>query len=175
MSMEYRERFLIMQMEAHKCAICGKVFPYGTAKTRKYCDDCQDQHRIRQLERQKELRKEAKMKASGDQQKHDPRMLKASDKAYCGKCIYRGRFSAEYLCDYLGMTGKRRGCKAGVGCIRRDIGEAKMYENRRICERCGAVYEGGKKSHICPQCRRISFMENARRIAEKRKENSDAG
>ncbi len=36
----------------------------------------------------------------------------------CKGCMYRKRFGAYAgICDYLGETGKLRGCPAGKGCI----------------------------------------------------------
>lgn len=43
------------------------------------------------------------------------------DRAYCKHCAYSAGGWARYdhLCMYILMTGKRRGCKPGVGCTRR--------------------------------------------------------
>lgn len=48
------------------------------------------------------------------------------DIKYCRKCIYAAGNTSihfDYLCDYIGKTGRRRGCKPGVGCIKRKFKE----------------------------------------------------
>lgn len=47
-----------------------------------------------------------------------------ADREYCAVCKYRaqGLEIGKYLCLYLAMTCKRRGCAAGCGCTRRVIG-----------------------------------------------------
>lgn len=43
------------------------------------------------------------------------------DRKWCEKCIYKpgeGSYN-HWLCDYYSITGKRRGCKPGVGCTRK--------------------------------------------------------
>lgn len=100
--------------------------------------------------------------------------LTAADKQYCGKCIYKGRFSAEYLCDYVGITGHIRGGKPGVGCRKRELeGGTKSQYGERICERCGAAYIGSKTSHYCPGCRIEAFRQNAKNMTEKRKKGKE--
>lgn len=101
------------------CLRCGNPLPDGSYLTRKYCDKCG-------AERKKELRRERERIAreqsiAAHQEKQD-----AADREYCKPCIYRG--SVEYgnnLCDYILLTGKRRGCKAGVGCTERVISNGK--------------------------------------------------
>lgn len=39
--------------------------------------------------------------------------------AYCTRCIYLNRAWGTRVCDYLTITGERRGCPAGDGCTRR--------------------------------------------------------
>lgn len=48
-----------------------------------------------------------------------PSIAKA-DREYCMKCVYANNNSIEvYLCNYISITGQRRGCKYGVGCTKR--------------------------------------------------------
>lgn len=42
------------------------------------------------------------------------------DRKYCKECRYHSGEYGENLCDYILHTGKRRGCKAGEGCERRE-------------------------------------------------------
>lgn len=47
--------------------------------------------------------------------------------SYCEPCVY-SRVNDQYgltLCNYIIITGKRRGCPAGKGCDKRIIGEKK--------------------------------------------------
>lgn len=40
----------------------------------------------------------------------------------CNKCVYRATLTKtmsremEFICDYIGHTGRARGCPAGEGC-----------------------------------------------------------
>lgn len=45
------------------------------------------------------------------------------DRAYCRRCIYASpvMLREDYLCDYLAIVGRPRGCKAGDGCTERRI------------------------------------------------------
>lgn len=47
--------------------------------------------------------------------------------AYCKGCAYLGTNSMGKCCDYNYITGKVRGCPAGEGCERRDIGAKRRY------------------------------------------------
>lgn len=96
--------------------------------------------------------------------------LRASDQLYCMKCVYHGAFTEGYLCNYIMMTGHRRGCDAGVGCGMRKPIYAEDAERKRICQSCGARYEGGPYSRLCPDCRRAVFQKNAMGMVLKRKE-----
>lgn len=49
----------------------------------------------------------------------EAREKEASDRKFCKPCINSGSRDDWHLCDYMLQTGHRRGCKAGVGCIRR--------------------------------------------------------
>ena len=44
-----------------------------------------------------------------------------ADRAFCRGCIYAAGETGiwDYLCNYFLITGKRRGCHAGVGCQKR--------------------------------------------------------
>ena len=50
-------------------------------------------------------------------------MIRIEDRLWCRKCIYRGRTGHDsdrpWLCEYVLVTGKPRGCKAGEGCEKR--------------------------------------------------------
>ena len=155
------------------CVICGNPLPDGSFHTRKYCDSCKVEHeRCRSRKRSAERRR---MKKSGElnplsSDDKQPRTLQKNDMAYCAKCVYRGRFSAGYLCNYLLLTGEHRGCKYGEGCTRREIGAAKGEVGIKQCERCGASYVGGPSSHYCSDCRSNVSRDNARKAAEKNRE-----
>lgn len=40
----------------------------------------------------------------------------------CRPCVYHGTAAGLITCDHLLITGERRGCPAGKGCIRRKKG-----------------------------------------------------
>lgn len=40
----------------------------------------------------------------------------------CRKCIFRTSIYSWPICDYIGITGHRRGCPPGKGCTRRIVG-----------------------------------------------------
>lgn len=42
--------------------------------------------------------------------------------AYCKGCAYLGTNSMGKACDYNYITGRVRGCPAGAGCFRRELG-----------------------------------------------------
>lgn len=45
--------------------------------------------------------------------------------SYCRPCIY-SRLDGHHgiiFCDYIGITGMRRGCPAGAGCEKRELGD----------------------------------------------------
>lgn len=50
-------------------------------------------------------------------------MISLNDRLWCRKCIYRARTGHDHdcpwLCEYVLITGKPRGCKAGEGCEKR--------------------------------------------------------
>ena len=99
------------------CLRCGGTLPENAAPSRLYCNECAAE-RNRELKRER-LARARKKACTIRQAKQD-----VKDRAWCKKCAYYG--SEEYggnLCDYLLRTGKRRGCKAGEGCERREAHE----------------------------------------------------
>lgn len=45
-----------------------------------------------------------------------------ADQRYCARCIFAAAptmLENDYLCQYILLTGKRRGCKPGRGCPKR--------------------------------------------------------
>lgn len=59
--------------------------------------------------------------------------------SYCKPCVYsRWSHHCNLLCDYIGVTGQRRGCPPGDGCEKRVIGERKVnvetmiYKGRKL-------------------------------------------
>lgn len=104
------------------------------------------------------------------------RVLRVSDEKYCAKCIYRGSFTQNYLCNYISMVGHMRGCPPGVGCNQRIL--AKNVRERRdpmidrTCQMCGATYQGTSQSHYCMACRRkLVKQATIERIARKKEQN----
>lgn len=156
-----------------KCKVCGKPFPPGTVATKRYCDQCREKLAKERESRRKEERRSRREKAAQEKiaaQIGETTILRKDDMAYCRKCIYRGSFSESYLCNYLMMTAERRGCRAGVGCNKREFEHVEAQDKRNVCERCGKRYEGTKQSRFCPDCRVEMHRENARRMVERRKE-----
>lgn len=47
--------------------------------------------------------------------------------AYCKGCIYLGTNSMGKCCDYNYVTGQVRGCPAGAGCVRRQLGTRRKF------------------------------------------------
>lgn len=47
--------------------------------------------------------------------------------AYCKGCIYLGTNSMGKACDFNYITGKVRGCPAGNGCVRRELGTRRKF------------------------------------------------
>ena len=100
------------------CLRCGGKLPDGCALTKKYCDVCAAE-RNRELTRQRQKKAVKRMLEVNAERNYN------ADLEYCKPCIYRG--SVEYgnnLCDYILYTGHRRGCKAGVGCVKREVAES---------------------------------------------------
>ena len=104
-------------MRERICLRCGGPLPEVCSPSRKYCDACAAE-RNRELTRERLER--ARQKAYILRQQRQA----SKDRAYCKKCVFYG--SGEYhnnLCDYILKTGHVRGCKAGVGCERREAHE----------------------------------------------------
>ena len=160
-----------------KCTVCGKVFPPGTPPAKKFCDDCAPIHNAEKKHEQN-MRYKNRILAQKEQKPktyalNQPRQLSAKDKQYCSKCIYRGRFSEDYLCNYFSMTLELRGCKAGYGCEKRAFASTPDGEDYRHCERCDAVFIGPKTMHLCKECLRKVRRENAKKATAARKEIAD--
>ena len=154
-----------------RCQICGKELPIGSSAARKYCQPCSKQHNIEltKLRQQRFSQKRSEARAEQAVIQQQVRELREEDKAYCAMCVYKGRCSEDYLCDYLVVTGKRRGCKAGKGCKKRKlIPSIEDNGGMRTCEKCGAAYVGGQKSHYCPECRKEIMRKNAIHAVETR-------
>ena len=99
------------------CLRCGQPLPAASCLARKYCDSCA-------AERNRELTRERRQKAVRRMQEVRQQSQISIDRKYCRQCIYYG--SEEYghnLCDYMLMTGIRRGCHYGDGCERRVVRE----------------------------------------------------
>lgn len=160
-----------------RCQICGKELPLGSAASRKYCPKCSEEHNreLTRLRYNRANKKRADLRAEQANIPQPVRELREEDKAYCAECIYKGRCTENYLCDYFIITGKRRGCKAGQGCNQRKQKHSEASENgMRICDQCGASYVGGKKSHYCPECRKEIMRKNAIHARENGR-NKDGG
>lgn len=97
------------------CLICGDPLPEGSSNSRRYCPRCA-------TERNRELARERLRKGKERQLERDREKQEAKDREYCKRCIYYGsEIYGKNLCDYLLMTGQRRGCHYGVGCDRREV------------------------------------------------------
>lgn len=104
-----------MNVDQRTCLKCGQPLPEGSSCSRRYCDACGRQRNI-------ELTRARQRKAA--KRAYEVRMAKqeSKDRAWCRKCLYHG--SENYclnLCDYLLLTGHRRGCRAGEGCNQRRL------------------------------------------------------
>lgn len=161
-------------MPERRCVICGVLLPTSSPASRKYCDACKPEHeRMEAVRRSAERRSlKAMEKLEQPQPTKQPRMLQKKDEDYCRKCMYKGRFSAGYLCDYYSMTGERRGTKAGFGCERRKIAE--KAPEKRVCERCGVEIES-KYSRFCTDCRMEFHREAARHMADVMRDRRKSG
>ena len=109
-------------MPERKCIDCGKPFVGKASAARKYCAECRA---IRKLDAQKRHHEKViEIRKNTPPPPPNPKVLTKKDKAYCSRCIYRGSFTEEYLCNYLLRTGTAIGCKAGYGCERRVLEES---------------------------------------------------
>lgn len=82
----------------------------------------------------------------------------AADRKHCSNCIYRSVYNTGYICNFFLITGARRNCPAGAGCIRKEIDPRVQVARARdifekTCERCGSTFIGTKKAHYCLHCR----------------------
>ena len=104
-------------IESRACLRCGNILPQGSGQSRKYCAECGRRRNIELTQaRQQAAARKREEKRAADQA--------YADREYCRSCKYYG--SGEYhnnLCDYILKTGHVRGCKAGVGCKRREAHE----------------------------------------------------
>lgn len=153
-------------MFERRCEICGKPFPEGTVASRRFCLDCGVQHK-REKEAEQRIRRrnlaiELKKTESAAEQrpKCPPKTLLEKDKKYCAKCIYRGRYTAGYLCNYLCMTGERRGCPPGVGCNKKTLA-SQREPKYRTCVQCGERITDSKYAKFCAACRLEIRRESA--------------
>lgn len=153
------------------CQICGKELPTESSASRKYCQPCSKQHeaelaKIRQI---RNNQKRAERRAEKPMIQKPRRTLLPEDRAFCIKCIYAGRQAEEYLCDYMLLTGKRRGCAPGKGCKKRIIKQKEStVADEKSCERCGALFNGSATTHLCPECRKEARRKNAIHAVEVR-------
>ena len=146
-------------MFERKCLMCGQPLPEGVVASRKYCNDCGIQRKRESEAKRREVRKSMrelakKEESESPKQQKPARTISEKDRRYCAKCIYRGRYTAGYLCNYICMTGERRGCPPGVGCTRKLL--ASQFETTskiRICERCGVNTVENKYARFCNSCR----------------------
>lgn len=104
-----------MTIDDRTCLMCGQPLPEWSSRSRRYCDECGRKRNIeltwaRQRKREKVQREAAEIRQA------------AADRKYCQKCLYAhaGKYPT-HLCDYILLTGNRRGCKAGVGCTERRL------------------------------------------------------
>ena len=154
-----------------KCVMCGTVFPHGTPASRKYCDDCLKIRHIEAQRRHKEKREVQKQQEPVP----DPQAEKRkADARYCAKCVYHGKLSGVIICDYISMVGKRRGCKAGVGCVMREFpSDSKTSVQYRHCERCGSRFLGLQSAHLCMACRKEALRANQRHMMEVKRQRQE--
>lgn len=94
------------------CKWCGKPLPLGCWHSQKYHAECRLEKKRLEKPNQKPQKKKDYMDITHPDSK---------DREYCRKCFYREVNTWNFLCNYYLMTGKRRGCNAGVGCNKRLI------------------------------------------------------
>lgn len=105
----------------HKCILCGEELP-NKRGGRCYCQACSAYMREKRLHENNEERKVLRVLREIEPKPPEKKAvtLKKSDVAYCKKCIHHGNFDQQILCEYMYHTGHRRGCRAGVGCEKRE-------------------------------------------------------
>lgn len=104
-------------MSERICLRCGGPLPEVCSPSRKYCDACA-------AERNRELTRERLERARQRAYILRQQKQETKDREFCKKCVYYG--SGEYvgnLCDYLLRTGRRRGCRYGESCTKREVAE----------------------------------------------------
>ena len=104
-------------MVGRTCLRCGMPLPKECSQSRRYCDACGKARNIElTIERQQKAAQRKKTVAEEKQE--------VADRRYCRQCrFYSSENYGRNLCDYFLRTGKRRGCKWGVGCDRRLLHE----------------------------------------------------
>ena len=106
------------------CMRCGNPLPENASKNRKYCLECAtivNREKSKEKNRNYVAKRKEKTKAKQAYIDLDRSKLDPDDRAYCDPCIYSNQHSWQYLCNFYTRTGQRRGCKAGVGCVRREL------------------------------------------------------
>lgn len=104
-----------MNVDQRTCLRCGQPLPEGASCSRRYCDACGKQRNI-ELTRARQERQAKQRQAVSELKQW------IADKRYCRKCEFSGTNKyCNNLCDYMLITGHRRGCRAGVGCKKRKI------------------------------------------------------
>ena len=103
------------------CKDCGIIFTRKSHKTIR-CPECRRQY---VLKRERECSRERYAGLKGTSDTSMPREgVKASicDKKTCARCKYSTLLSGTLACGYILNTGHRRGCPAGQGCSKRELG-----------------------------------------------------
>lgn len=153
----------------HKCILCGAELP-NKRGGRCYCKECAAYMRAERLREKNESIRTIKIDPDPAPVKREV-TLKTADMNYCRPCIHHGNFDHYVLCEYMFQTGHRRGCKPGVGCEKRETVAKKKTDGTgdRECDRCGKHFEGGPKSHLCPECRYEMRRARALQMVEARR------
>lgn len=103
------------------CKDCGIIFTRKSHKTIR-CPECRRQY---VLKREREYSRERYAELKGTSDANMPREgVKSSicDKKTCARCKYSTLLSGTLACGYILNTGRRRGCPAGQGCSKRELG-----------------------------------------------------
>lgn len=94
---------------ARTCLRCGGDLPAWCSPSVSYCPECRKKIHAERLARQ-----------YAEWVKRQESKQEVRDREYCRRCRYRAGEYGDNLCDYILHTGKRRGCKPGEGCERRE-------------------------------------------------------
>lgn len=152
-----------------KCILCGEELP-NKRGGRCYCKACSAYMRNERIREQNESIRKIKIAPDPPPKVKREVTLKRADMDYCRKCIHHGNFDHCVLCEYMYQTGHRRGCKPGVGCEKREtVAKRSGGTGERECERCGKHFDGGPKSHLCPECRYEMRRARALQMVEVRR------